>query len=104
MATITNTTVQNASAAAIYTSSGTTACTVVYFCNTGGSNRVLEIYAYPSGGSASATTQIYKAIPLVAGETFVLDTEKIIFSNGDVLAAKVDAGTDVTATISSISL
>lgn len=101
---ITNATVNNAAISAIYTSSGVTACTVVYFCNTGATTRTLDVYCYPSGGSGTAATQIYKTVSLPAGETFVLDTEKIIFSNNDVLAAKVDSTTDVTATISSIAL
>jgi hypothetical protein len=101
---ITNSVVNNGAATAIYTSSGNSTCTVVYFCNTGASNRVLEVWAYASAGSATDATKIYKALPLVAGETYVMDTEKIIFANGDVLAAKVDAGADVTATVSSVAI
>ena len=101
---IINSIVDNAAPTAFYTSVGNTAITVIYFCNTSGSTRVLDVYLFPTGGAGAANTQIYKSVSIPAGETFVIDMEKIIFANGDELAAKVDGGTDLTVTVSYVGV
>lgn len=98
-----NTTVPTPSAA-IYTSSGSTAVTAVYFCNNTVTSPVtLNVYVAPSGTSVpvSSTYQIAQNISLVAGETWQLsDTNgngiKLVLDDGDFIAADCDDEIAVT--------
>lgn len=96
---ITNT-VLNTIGSAIYTSSGTSVVSVMYFCNTDTSTQSFNLYAVPSGGGAFANTQIYKNVTVAAGDTFVADMEKLVLGNGDALAANASANSAITATVS----
>ena len=97
-------TVLTTSASAIYTSSGNTVVTLIYFCNTSGGTRTVNVYVVPSGGSATSSTQIYKSVSITTSDTLVVDTEKIILSNGDAIYADADSNTSVTATVGYIAL
>ena len=98
-----NTTVPTPSAA-IYTSSGTTAVTAVYFCNNTVTNPVtLNVYVAPTGTSVpvSGTYQIAHTISLATGETWQLsDTNgngvKLVLDDGDFIAADCDDTIAVT--------
>ena len=58
----------------------------------------------PSGGSASANTRIYNNVQLASADTYVLDVEKLILSNGDTIQANASANVSVAATISYIGI
>lgn len=101
---ISNSSVPLTTPGAIYTSTNTTAITNVYFCNYSASTVTVDVYLVPSGGSASNSTIIYKAISISASNTFVMDTEKLILSNGDSIRASASAGSAVTASVSYLSI
>ena len=88
----------------IYTSSGNSAITVMHFCNYSNNGTTANVYLVPNGKQANVTTQIYSLASLVAGQTLVVDTEKVIFSNGDAIYASADANVSVTATVSYIGI
>ena len=92
------------SPAAIYTSTGTSATTVLHFCNYTNNGATAHVWLVPNGGTATNGTIIYYAVTLTAGQTLVVDTEKIILSNGDAIYASASAGSSVTATVSYIGL
>lgn len=92
------------STANIYVSSGNTVVSVAYFCNTDASARTFNLYAVPSGGSASATTQIYRNVQIAAGDTFVIDMEKLVLANGDMLIANCSQASVVSATVSYVGI
>ena len=52
------------STAAIYTSTGNTATTVIFFCNTSASAVTVDVYAVPNAGAASATTQLISELSI----------------------------------------
>jgi hypothetical protein len=56
----------------------------------------------PSGGSGNTTTQIYKDVQIATGDTFVVDMEKLVLGNGDML--KANASSNITATISYVGI
>ena len=85
---------------AVVTSSGTSVVSVMYFCNNNGSAQTINVYAVPSGGSAAANTLIYKTVTIAAGDTFVVDMEKIVLGNGDAIVATASANSAITATAS----
>lgn len=79
----------------IYTSSGSTAITTLIVANlntyipatptVGTSN--LSVYIVPGGGTPNFNNMIINALPVVAGETFTFDNEKVILSNTDTVVA-----------------
>lgn len=92
-----------ASNTTIYTSTNDSAITVLYLCNTNASARTVDIHFVPSGGSVGVTTQVYDQVTIQPDDTYILDTEKVVFSNGDFINVVAD-GTGVTATVSYVSL
>lgn len=92
------------SAAPIYTSSGSSATTAIFFMNNDATARTIDVYVVPSGGSATAATQIIKGLSIDAGDTYVLNLEKLVLDNGDAIEASASVGSQVTATISYIAI
>jgi hypothetical protein len=86
----------------VYASSGNTVISVAYFCNVNPSTITFNLYAVPSGGSGTTTTQIYKDVQIATGDTFVVDMEKLVLGNGDML--KANASSNITATISYVGI
>lgn len=97
-------TVLTTSPTAIYTSSGSTVVTLLYFCNTSGASKTVNVYLVPNGGSATASTQVYKDYSITSSDTLVVDKEKIILSNGDAIYANASAGSSITTTVGYIAL
>lgn len=91
-------------ASAIYTSSGSSATTVIHFCNYTNNGATANVWLVPVGKQANSSTIIYSNVALTSQNTLVVDTEKIIFSNGDAIYANVSANTSVTATVSYIGI
>jgi len=85
---------------AIYTSSGTTVVSVMYFCNLDSSARSINLNLVSAGNIVAANNQIYKNVTIASGDTFVIDMEKLVLGNGDVLAANASANSAITATVS----
>lgn len=92
-----------ASDTTIYTSSGSSAITVIYLCNTNVAARTIDIHLIPSGGSVGVATQIYDALVIQPDDTYIIDMEKVVLDNGDFISVVADA-TGVTATVSSVGL
>ena len=97
-------TVRTTSPAAFYTSTGSTVVTLLYFCNTSGSTRTINLYVVPNGSSPGTSTQVYSNYSINASDTLVIDSEKIILSNGDSLYANASAAASITTTVGYISV
>lgn len=89
---------------AVFTSVGDTAITCAYFCNTSNSPVTISVYAVASGDSAVAGNRIYDSVLLTAKDTYVIDMEKLILSDGDKLMAEATQNNAITVTISSVSI
>lgn len=101
---ITNTVVPSATTAQIFLASGQQAITTMIFCNTSASSdSTLNVYVVPFGSNATPSTQIMKTVPVPAGETFVLDSERLILENGDAIYAQASVNNIITATVSSLA-
>jgi hypothetical protein len=93
------------SATTVYTSSGNTAVTAMFFMNNNASARTLDLYVVPNGGTAGTTNQIVKSLSIDPADTYVVNIEKIILANGDFIAATSSAdATSIFATISYVSI
>ena len=91
-------------AAAIYTSSGASALTVLFFCNRHTSTEYINLFAVSSGDSVTANNQLLSSLPIPAGDTFMFDVERLLFDTGDKLHANTSTADKVTATISYTSI
>jgi hypothetical protein len=93
------------SIANVYVSSGNTVVSTMYFCNTDTGARNFDLYLIPSGiDSANATVQIYKNVQVASSDTYVMDMEKLVLGNGDMLRANASANTAITCTVSFVGI
>jgi hypothetical protein len=89
----------------IFLAANDQAITTVMFCNNNPiSDTSFSVYAVSNGGVVSTGTVILNDIQLPAKETFVMDAEKLILSNGDALWATSLVSGVVVATVSSVSI
>ena len=102
---ITNSLLTTGSAANVYVSSGSSAITAMYLCNIDTSARTFDIYVCPSGNAlTTASTRIYSAVQIQAGDTYVVDSEKLILSSGDMIRANTSGTSAISMTISYIGI
>jgi hypothetical protein len=88
------------------------AVTTMIFCNTAlpqdiytqDGDTYLDLHICKAGAAAGPGNQILNNIPIPAGETFVLDTEKIILEATDIIKAATTSPTNITATVSYIEV
>jgi hypothetical protein len=101
---ITNTVVASTTTTRVFLASGQQAITTMIFCNTSASSdSTLNVYVVPFGSNATPSTQIMKTVPVPAGETFVLDSERLILETGDAIYAQASVNNIITATVSSLA-
>jgi hypothetical protein len=97
--------VLGATPANIYTSSGDTVVSVMYFVNNDSTTRRISLWALPNGATvANVNYQVYNGIQIASGDTYIVDMEKLVLASGDHLAANCDTGSVVTATISYVGI
>jgi hypothetical protein len=94
----------NGSVGTVYTSSGNTAITTMYLCNFSASDRTVTIYLVPNAGTAGTGNIIYKEVPIAAGDTYIIDTERLVLANGDSVQALASATTSITMTVSYVGV
>jgi hypothetical protein len=77
----------------------------MYFCNTDSAARNLNVYLMPQGTTtANAAVQIYKDVQIAAGDTLVVDMEKLVLAGGDMIRASATAANVITATVSYVGI
>jgi hypothetical protein len=93
------------SIASIYTSSGTSAVTTMFFLNDSGATVTFSLLLKPGAGTGTvAANGILKEVSLIAGDTYIFNSEKIILGTGDQLQATASAGSAVIATVSYVGI
>jgi hypothetical protein len=84
----------------IYASTGNTCVTTVYIANySTSSNVTFNLYAVASAGSASNTNKIYSNVTVLAGDTYIIDSERLLLDNGDMLKANCNANSICSSTV-----
>ena len=91
-------------ATTVYTSSGTTAITCMFFMNDNASARTLSVHVVQSGGTASSTNQLVKNISIDPADSYVINLEKLVLSNGDTIQCLASVGSSVFPTVSSVTI
>ena len=93
------------SIANVYVSSGNTVISTMYLCNFDTSSRTFNLYLIPNGSAdANTSVQIYKNVQVAAGDTYVMDMEKLVLGSGDMLRANASANTAITCTVSYVGI
>ena len=96
----------------LYTSSGNTAVTCIWVCNTTTYDPLnpttgltyLDLHFVKTGDGITTTNLIVNQLPVPAGETVTFDTEKIILDNGDRVIASSAAPANLVATVSTLGV
>jgi hypothetical protein len=91
-------------AANIYASIGNSATTVIHLCNYTNDGATANVWVVPNGLTANSMTMIYSNVSLTAQNTLVVDTEKLILSDGDAIMANASVNGAVSATVSYIGI
>lgn len=97
---ITNSTLTTAVAGTIYTSVGNSAVTTAYFCNKTSSSVLVNVFVVQSGLVASGDNIIYSNLSIAGGDTYIMEAERLLFNNGDTIAANASVSSAVIATTS----
>jgi hypothetical protein len=107
-------TVTNSVTPAAYAATADTAVTVIYLCNIGtgsSDDAVVDVYVVSSANvsafesSPTENYKIYSQLLVRSGDTYVIDSEKLILANGDkIYIATPDSAGFIRATISTIGL
>lgn len=91
-------------AAPVYTSTGMNVIVSGFFCNLHNSPVEVTVYAVPDGAVAQENYTIYKGITIAPGDTYIVDTEKIILSNGESLAAEASVADVIAVTLVTMAI
>jgi hypothetical protein len=103
MITTTNLTTTNNTT--VYTSAGESGITTLIICNHHATtDAIVDVFVVPSGNSVGDANQILKGLTIVGSDTFVMDMEKLILSNGDFIVVKSNAANVVNSVISSMAV
>ena len=92
------------SATTLYTSSGTSATSVVYFMNDHSADATIQLHIVKNAGTASTSNKIVKNLIITAADTYVMDLEKLLLDNGDMIQASSDVDAVVHATVVHIEI
>jgi hypothetical protein len=85
----------------VFVANGENAVTCVIFCNTSLTiDATISCWVTPGAVAVGPSNMILNEISLPAGETFSMDTERFILSNGDSVQAQASQNTIVTCTVS----
>jgi hypothetical protein len=94
-----NTTLTTA-VANIYASTGNSVVVTAFVCNTDSSARTFNLYAVPTSGTASTSNQILKEVSINAGDTYIMNSERLILANGETLRANASVNSVLVVTVS----
>jgi urocanate hydratase len=89
---------------AIFTASGVNVISTMHYCNVNQNTAYgFSVWIVPNGGSVSNANMIYNNVTVVAKDTFVVDREKLVLSNGDAIYAYSNVNNEISATITSFA-
>ncbi len=80
------------------------AVTTMYFCNTNSSPTAFTMHVVPAGFVANSNNIVYSNKLITAGDTYIIDWEKLILNTGDTIRANANIGNAIVATVSTIGL
>jgi hypothetical protein len=87
----------------VFVSTGENAITCLIFCNTSNTDDEVTVWVVPAAVAAGDANMIVKSMPLPAGETFSIDTERFILGDSDSIQAQATQDDLITATVSYVA-
>jgi len=96
---ITNTALSNSVATSVYTSSGNSVVSTMHLCNFTNSTQSVNVFVVPSGTIANTVNIIYSNVSIAAYNTYVVDKEKFVLANGDMIQANCNSASSVSVSI-----
>jgi putative heme iron utilization protein len=92
----------------VFAATADTAVTSIHLCNLTAEDAVIDVYVLPDDGSTTVPTEnnkIYNSLTIQGKDTYIIDTEKMILTNGDkIYVQNADSTGQVIATVSTIGL
>jgi hypothetical protein len=90
----------------VFTAIGQQAITVMYICNTTVGNISVNVNCVSSDDSSSSSVdnRIYSELVITANDTYVIDSEKLILDNNDIIEVEANVSDAITVTVSSIGV
>ena len=80
------------------------AVTTLYFCNRNGSTTTFNLHVVPAGFTANSNNIVYSNKTVAAGDTYIVDWEKLVLGQGDTIRANANVGNAIVATVSTIGV
>jgi hypothetical protein len=88
----------------VFTASGEQAITTMIFCNTSQTtNDLVTVWIVPSTQPLDISRMVMNQVSLPKGETFALDSERFVLSDGDTIQAQSAQNGIISCTISSMA-
>ena len=85
----------------VYVSSVPSAVTAIYLCNVTAAPVSFNMFAVKSGDTASTLlNMIYYNVEIAPGDTYIIDSEKLILDSGDSIVAYATNIDSIIATVS----
>jgi len=88
----------------VYTSSGESAITTIFFCNTDSSAIDITVWIVPNGETLGDEHMIMKELTINATDTFAFGSERILMGASDTIQAIADTINKVSVVISYTSI
>ena len=81
--------------------------TTMYLCNTGANVATANVYLVPATGNIVTDafgSLVFTNLSIAAGDTYIVDSERIVLETGDAIYANISSGTPgaVIMTVSSV--
>lgn len=90
---------------AVFEASGQQVVTTVYLCNTSGNNVDVNMYLVSnSGTTANVQNQIYSNLTIQAGNTYVIDSERLMLGDLNQIRVAANIGNTITVTVSTYAV
>ena len=103
---ILNTRLFSSSPTTVFQAAGQQAITVIYICNTSGTDAEVNVYAVNNDDSTSGgnDNMILSQLSVTANDTYIMSLEKLILDDLDKLEVEANIPDVITVTVSSISV
>lgn len=89
----------------VFVSTGENGVTTLMICNhTTSTDAIIDAWVVPDNAVRGNANQILKSLTIVASDTFVMDMEKLVLSDGDTIVVKSNVADVVNAVISSMAV
>jgi hypothetical protein len=80
------------------------AVTTMYFCNRSATATTFNLHLVPAGGSGNVNNIAYSNKVITAGDTYIIDWEKLVLGAGDMIQASANTANAIVASVSTIGV